>query len=135
MGKSRGHLNCIVFLSALGSILAFRFSVDSLVLGSGVGVGTLLCALIGLHGWRKSLGGHLSWQGQQWHWSEWGDMPVTSLAVLLDFQGLTLIVVRNSAAQQMWLWLEPLPGDSNWIKLRRALMLTSPLESRQTATI
>jgi hypothetical protein len=135
VAKSRGHFYGMWFLSVLAAVVALRFSFDSLVWGFSLGACTLICALIGFRAWRASPLGNLSWRDQHWHWSGWGDVPITSLSVLLDFQGLMLVVVRSAASQRMWLWLEPAPGDANWIKLRRGLTLTLPLEPRQTTTI
>jgi hypothetical protein len=103
------------------------------LLGCAVVLFALVVLTMALNGWRASPVGQLSWRDQHWFWSAWGDVPIRGLNVLLDFQWLVLVVLRGPNDERLWLWLESAAGNSNWLKLRRALAVA--LEPQQTTTI
>jgi hypothetical protein len=71
--------------------------------------------------------GRLRWDGQQWLWSGFGDVPVQKLFVVLDFQRLILVKLQANPLGARWIWLDAPKRDRQWLAMRRAIVGTVTL--------
>lgn len=72
--------------------------------------------------WHRSPAGLLRWDGRSWHWSGFLTARGCSLSVLMDFQSVLLVSLKETGRQPVWLWLQAVPGDPLWLVLRRAIV-------------
>lgn len=118
-------MRVIVFLWSLGlsTSLALAHGRSSWVLDAIVMAALLGVGVLSLRGWQQSPTGCLQWDGQHWHWSGREDSVQCRLKVLLDFQSVLLVCVRDDTHPPVWLWLEqPEPVGVQWRALRRAVV-------------
>jgi hypothetical protein len=71
--------------------------------------------------WRRSQVGLLQWDGSQWLWPDFGDVPVQSVNLCLDFQFLMLLELKSDAGKTTRLFLEERFDHARWLALRRAI--------------
>lgn len=124
--RSRWHGRCVAALSllSLASTGAFIRAQPLPDTRSAVLVClVLLTSTFAWIRWRKSASGCLHWDGQQWFWSQRKDArQPCRLSMLMDFQRVVLVLLRTETRRPVWLWLEAMPGDANWLRLRRAMV-------------
>jgi hypothetical protein len=82
----------------------------------------VLAGCISLKGWRGFLPSRLQWDGQQWILAGLDSASALHLDLLMDFQNLMLVRVRGKSMRPVWLWLEPVLPDPQWLALRRAVV-------------
>jgi hypothetical protein len=73
--------------------------------------------------WRRSPVGLLQWDGAQWLWSEFGEVPVQSVSLCLDLQFFVLLQLKSATGKATWLFLEERLDRSRWLALRRAMVV------------
>jgi hypothetical protein len=87
-------------------------------------VSLTLFGLLAVKDWFYTEQGRLRWDGQQWLWSGFGDVPVQQLSVLLDFQRLILLKLQANPGDVRWIWLEAPKRGRQWLAIRRAIVGT-----------
>ena len=123
--KSRWHLRFIVvlFVSAVVTLAAHslaqpKFEAQVIAVACTV----LFFPLVALIGWYQSVPGYLRWNGQQWHWSGFGDQGVCGLALRLDWQRGLLVTLKRKGQSSVWLWLDACEDVCQWNAFRRAIV-------------
>jgi hypothetical protein len=89
---------------------------------------------IALKDWKTLSPGRLQWDGQQWTVSGRSVASALHLDLLLDFQSLMLVRVHGKSMRPVWLWLEPVLPDPQWIALRRAVVASQRKPQPQSAS-
>lgn len=124
VARSRWHLRVILLLWSMGALASVALLWDQTA--PEVHVGVLACLLligaVSLWGWKHAPSGRLQWDGQHWQWSGLDDAHGCHLDLLLDFQVMMLVCLRDGTQRRVWLWLDGVPGDPKWIALRRAVV-------------
>jgi toxin CptA len=128
--RSRWHLRLVLSILVLGAL------VCALLFDTLPGpMERLLCLLvpgvamcIALSDWLRAAKGLLQWDGLQWLWSGFGDRPVRSLTLILDFQRVMLVKVRAEDGGSAWLWLETADMNRHWLALRRAIVASRVID-------
>jgi toxin CptA len=92
----------------------------------GLGVGVWLLALgLAVRDASQSPQGHLSWDGQEWHWASAGPSRLVEVRPQLDAQSWILLALSGAQTglrtDQNWLWLERTNDPLQWDALRRAV--------------
>jgi toxin CptA len=124
--RSRWHLTCIVsiILIAMAACTGFWQSTVDFSFKCTVFAFLVLSGAWAAKDWFYAERGLLRWDGQQWLWSGFGDVPVQRLFVVLDFQRLILVKVEADHAGSSWMWLETPHRNRQWLALRRAIVGT-----------
>jgi hypothetical protein len=88
----------------------------------GLGLGLLLMgALLAVRDDSHTPHGHLSWNGQDWHWASAGQSWLVEIRPQLDGQRFMLLALRGMQPGLDWLWLERESAPLHWDALRRAV--------------
>ena len=106
----------IGFWMAISQAIDWRHGIGASTLGFG---GTLAWAF-----WKNSPVGHLSWDGQAWHWESRGypsGAAEQTVSVAFDCQVLMLLQIDNPAHARLWLWAEKRMCTERWLDFRRAV--------------
>ena len=125
VNRSRWHLYLIVSLALLAALVAGAFVTTQprsdvrIWLPAGV---SLVSLAIALAAWHKSPAGLLHWDGRSWHWSGFSAAQGCDLSLLMDFQKVLLVSLKEAGGQPVWLWLHAGPRDPLWLALRRAVV-------------
>jgi toxin CptA len=123
VARSRWHLRLVLAIALLGTatcaLLQTHLSSPVARLACLAIPAAALC--LAYWDWKQAAVGLLQWDGQQWLWTGFGDQPVHSVRLTLDFQRLMLIKVVAEGGSGAWLWLEAPSMDRHWLALRRAL--------------
>jgi hypothetical protein len=124
--RSRWHLVCIAstWLIAAAACAGHWQSAAGLAPKIVVLISLSLFGLGAGKAWFDTEPGRLRWDGQQWLWSGFGDVPVQQLFVVLDFQKLILVKLQANHAGPRWIWLEAPKRDRQWLAMRRAIVGT-----------
>ena len=124
VSRSSWHLRTIVVLWSAGLGASLLLMRTSLVLDTQVLLMScwVLAGCISLKGWSSCLPSRLQWDGQQWILAGLDSASALHLDLLMDFQNLMLVSVRGKSMRPVWLWLEPVLPDPQWLALRRAVV-------------
>jgi len=135
--RSSWHLCAIVVLWSLGlgvAVLLVRTTSLGLDAQFLLTACWMLAGFISLHGWKNFSPTHLQWDGQRWLMSGWDGVNTLHLDLLLDFQNLMLVRVREKSMRPVWLWLEPALPDVQWLALRRAVVAVERVHKPDSAS-
>jgi toxin CptA len=124
--RSRWHLVCIVSTWLIAAAACAGHWQSAAGPGSKIALLASL-SLLGLWAgkdWFDTEQGRLRWDGQQWLWSGFGDVPVQQLFVVLDFQRLILVKLQANHVGARWIWLEAPKRSRQWLAMRRAIVGT-----------
>ena len=127
--RSRWHLVCIVSIWMMAAVASAGHWQSAAGLESKIAV-LLVLSIFGLWAlkdWFYTQQGRLRWDGQQWLWSGFGDVPVQKLFVVLDFQRLILVKLQANPLGARWIWLDAPKRDRQWLAMRRAIVGTVTL--------
>lgn len=125
VAKSRWHLYLIVSLALLAALVAGAFvsTQPRSDIGIWLPVGVLLLTVaIALAAWHRSPAGLLHWDGRSWHWSGFSATQGCHLSLVMDFQKVLLVSLKEAGGQPVWLWLQADSRDPLWLSLRRAVV-------------
>lgn len=124
--RSRWHGVGIVSicLIAVGAVAGFWQSAADIFPKCTVLACLVLSGAWAAKDWVYAEQGLLRWDGQQWLWSGFGDVPVQKLFVVLDFQRLILVKLHADHLGVRWLWLEAPRRNRQWLAMRRAVVGT-----------
>ncbi len=123
--RSRLQVWLIVCMSQLAVAGLVAFALAQPVLDARTGILALavfVASSMALLGWRQSPQGDLRWDGQHWYWSGFAENPVCKLRLLMDFQSFVVVNITAKGQAPLSLWLEAIPGDASWKRLRRAIV-------------
>ncbi len=121
--RSGWHLfigSALTTMAAVGTA-CFRMQQVSMIRPVGVAGIALGSTGESFLAWRRSPVGLLQWDGSQWLWPDFGDVPVQSVNLCLDFQFLMLLELKSDAGKTTWLFLEERFDHARWLALRRAI--------------
>jgi hypothetical protein len=76
--------------------------------------------------WCRTPVGLQQWDGAQWLWPEFGDVPVQSVNLFLDLQVSVLFELKSVTGKTTRLFLEQRFKFANWLALRRAIVVQVP---------
>ena len=71
--------------------------------------------------WRRSMTGHLQWDGQVWRWTVEGQFIQGFVTLHFDAQLLMIMTLRTDAGHVVWIWPERALDPTHWSALRRAV--------------
>lgn len=130
--RSRGCAVLFAALSLMG-IAANAWLISSFAtVAQGLLCSSVTFAAVGLAfwSWKTSPIGRLQWDGQHWHWSEFLDVPVQRVTLVLDFQRLILVKILNGRGLTRWVWLESRSPDAHWLAVRRAVVASGRIQAK-----
>ena len=115
----------MVWLAGVAVICFWMSSAQAIDWRHGVGASTLaLAGALAWTFWKNSPVGHLSWDGQVWHWESRGypsGATEQTVSVAFDGQMLMLLQMDNPAHARLWLWAEKRLFAERWLDFRRAV--------------
>ena len=76
--------------------------------------------LIAWHGWSRTTGGELAWDGEHWSWAGTTDAANRGVDVGIDLQR-HLLLRWGSGPGSRWLWIDRASRPERWDDLRRAV--------------
>lgn len=92
---------------------------------AGLAAVVALCAgTAALLSWQKICRGHLTWDGECWHWDALGDLSssqASTLSVVADVQSALLLLLENPGDTRRWFWIERVSRPERWMDMRRAV--------------
>ena len=126
--RSKWHLFFWVALIALAVAGTACFEVLQVISIRTRGLDCIVVAsaIASFLGWRRSPVGLLQWDGAQWLWPEFGDMPVQSVNLCLDLQFCVLLELKSVTGKTTWLFLGQRSNTAKWLALRRAIVVHAP---------
>ena len=134
--RSRWQARLIVCLGLAAVVTSAVFLWDqAAAVDARIGIlafSTVLAGGTAFLGWRRSPQGSLHWDGEHWYWSGFADKIACRLEVLMDLQSVFVVTATAESRAPVFLWLEAMPGDTNWKPLRRALVSSQAVSGGKT---
>lgn len=125
VGRSRFQSSLVGVLISCGvlTVTAWSLQADALGWRHWVAVSACLATSV-LAVWREwhAPKGHLAWDGAVWSWVGDAQPVVVMPEVVIDFQHLVLLRLRDPAGTFVgWVWLDRALNPRRWVALRRAI--------------
>lgn len=114
-----GGLVFAVLLSTATFVAQYRLDLPMLLLTLVV---TLAAISTAVYGWWNTPESCLSWDGQTWHWSGFGESSACLIAVRQDWGRVLVLSLRSRTCQGAKIWLDAVVDPMAWRATRRAIV-------------
>jgi len=111
-----------LLLDVLAALIFFRYQSPPAYSVAAFVVFVLLATGFAMDAWVRAPVGYLRWDGNGWHWSGFECNDPCALRLQMDFQSVLIVSLHPIGGPARWLWLEAVPGSTDWLPLRRAVV-------------